>query len=123
VISAIEVKFYDFHGLKVSQGKVHTINRRGGILNYLSTAYLLSNSCTNNYWNQTTIVEFIVGGWVVSVFETRCRCGLLLPTEYRGLSVGRSVCRSVTLVSPAKTAEPIEMPFGLWTQMGPRNDA
>ena len=99
------------------------MNRRGGILNYLSMAYLLSNSCTNNYWNQTTIVEIIVGGWVVSVFETRCRCGLLLPTEYRGLSVGRSVCRSVTLVSPAKMAEPIEMPFGLWTQMGPRNHA
>jgi len=31
------------------------------------------------------------------------------------------VCRSVTLVSPAKTAAPIEMPFGLRTQMGPRN--
>jgi len=31
------------------------------------------------------------------------------------------VCRSVTLVSPAKTAEPIEMPFGLWTWVGPRN--
>jgi len=31
---------------------------------------------------------------------------------YRPSSV---VCRSVTLVSPAKTAEPIEMPFGLRT--------
>ena len=28
---------------------------------------------------------------------------------------------SVTIVSPAKTAEPIEMPFGLWTRVGPRN--
>jgi len=28
---------------------------------------------------------------------------------------------SVTLVSPAKTAEPIEMPFGLRTWMGPGN--
>jgi len=36
------------------------------------------------------------------------------------LSVGLS-CRSVTLLSPAKTAEPIEMPFGLWTQVVPRN--
>ena len=39
--------------------------------------------------------------------------------------VCRSVCLSVglsvTLVSPAKTAEPIEMPFGLWAWMGPRN--
>jgi len=34
--------------------------------------------------------------------------------------VAWSVGLSVTLVSPAKTAEPIEMPFGLWTQVGPR---
>jgi len=32
-----------------------------------------------------------------------------------------SVCRSVTLVSRAKTAEPIEMPFGLRTRVGPVN--
>jgi len=32
-----------------------------------------------------------------------------------------SVGLSVMLVSPAKTAEPIEMPFGLWTRVGPRN--
>jgi len=31
-----------------------------------------------------------------------------------------SVCRFVTVVSPAKTAEPIEMPFGLWTRVGRR---
>jgi len=31
-----------------------------------------------------------------------------------------SVGLSVTLVSPAKTAQPIEMPFGLWTPVGPR---
>jgi len=30
-------------------------------------------------------------------------------------------CRSVTLASPAKTAEPIEMPFGLWARVVPRN--
>jgi len=32
-----------------------------------------------------------------------------------------SVCLSVTLVSPAKTAEPIEMPFWLRTRVGPGN--
>ena len=32
----------------------------------------------------------------------------------------RVVCLSL-VVSPAKTAEPIEMSFGLWTRMGPRN--
>ena len=31
-----------------------------------------------------------------------------------------SVCRSVTVVNPAKTSEPIEMPFGIWTRMGQR---
>ena len=35
-----------------------------------------------------------------------------------GLSVTRSVCRSVTLVNPAKTAAPIELPFGLRTWVG-----
>jgi len=35
--------------------------------------------------------------------------------------VAWSVCLSVTLVSPAKMAEPIEMPFGLWTRVGSRN--
>jgi len=37
------------------------------------------------------------------------------------LSVGLSVCLSVTLVSPGKTAEPIDMPFGLRTWVGPRD--
>ena len=27
----------------------------------------------------------------------------------------------MTVVSPSKTAEPIEMPFGLRTRLGPRN--
>jgi len=35
--------------------------------------------------------------------------------------VCRSVCLSVTFVRRAKTAEPIEMPFALWTLVGPRN--
>jgi len=33
-----------------------------------------------------------------------------------------SVCLSVTVVRPAKTAEPMEMPFELWTRVGPRNN-
>jgi len=33
------------------------------------------------------------------------------------------VCLSVTLVSPAKTAEPIEMPFGLTILVVPVNHA
>jgi len=37
----------------------------------------------------------------------------LLQTEKRGLSVYRSVGLSIMIASPAKTVEPIEMPFGL----------
>ena len=37
-------------------------------------------------------------------------------------SVYLSVCRSVTLVSPAKIAEPIEMLFGFRTLVGPGNN-
>jgi len=34
--------------------------------------YLLSDICTKIYWNWTTTVEIIVGGWVVSLFKTQC---------------------------------------------------
>jgi len=33
----------------------------------------------------------------------------------------RSVCLSVTRMYPAKKAEPIEMPFDMWAQVGPSN--
>jgi len=39
----------------------------------------------------------------------------------RSSVVGRSVCLLVTFASPGKTAESIEMPFGLLTRVGPRN--
>ena len=42
-------------------------------------------------------------------------------TDRVAWSVGQLVCLSVTLVSPAKTTEPIEMPFGLRTRVGPGN--
>jgi len=44
-----------------------------------------------------------------------------IATDQVAWSVGRSVCQSVTLLSPAETAEPIEMPFGLRTRVGPGN--
>jgi len=42
-------------------------------------------------------------------------------TDRLAWSVGLSVCRSVTRVSSAKTAEPIEIPFELRTRVGPGN--
>ena len=50
------------------------------------------------------------------------RMGILLLPNRVAWSIRRSVCRSVTLVSPAKTAEPIEMQFGLRTRVGPGNN-
>ena len=35
--------------------------------------------------------------------------------------VAWSVCVYVTGVNPAKTAEPIEMPFSMWAQVSPHN--
>jgi len=43
---------------------------------------------------------------------------------YRRSSVrGLSICLSVTIVSPAETTEPIEMPFGMWTRVDPSKEA
>ena len=57
------------------------------ISNHLSMAYLLSNICTNNYWNRTTIVEITVGGWMVSFFEKQC--SLILHFPFMFFCIGR----------------------------------
>jgi len=44
-------------------------------------AYLFSNIFTKNYWNRITIVEIIVGGWVVCFFETQCSTAMRPKTE------------------------------------------
>jgi len=49
--------------------------------------------------------------WMQSIITNQLAC----------LMVCRLVCRSVTLVSPAKMAELIEMLFGLRTRVGPEN--
>jgi len=46
------------------------------------------------------------------------RCGLLLQMDQPGLSVAWSVlCNH----GPAKTDDLIQMPFGFWTRVDPRN--
>ena len=49
-----------------------------------------------------------------------CADGIDAAYCYRWSSV---VCLSVTIVSPAKMAEPIKMMFGLWTRVDQRNHA
>jgi len=48
--------------------------------------------------------------------STLHRSTTLGPIVMDGVAYGLSVCHSS---EPAKTAEPIEMPFGLRTQVGP----
>ena len=46
---------------------------------------------------------------------TQCgRCGISLQVQR-----GSCVCLFVTTMSCAETAEPIEMPFGVWTRVSP----
>jgi len=50
------------------------------------------------------------------------RCGLLLPMFCVGLSACLSVGHhSEAGVNPAETNKPIDVPFGMWTRVGPRN--
>jgi len=42
-------------------------------------------------------------------------------TDRVAWSVCLSVCLSITSMSPAKMAEPIQVLFGMWTWVGPRH--
>jgi len=68
--------------------------------------------------HQRCIIWTVIGSHRSTTYVDAAYCNI-------GWSVGRSicrcVCRSVTLVSRAKTAIPIEMPFGLRTRVGPGN--
>ena len=66
----------------------------------------------------TDYVRLIAFYQAASQYHVR-RCGLSLQMEQRGLSVCLSVCLSGTVITRAKTAEPIEML--LWTRVAPRN--
>ena len=69
-------------------------------------------------WNFTELVLLACIAHTTYVDAVYC----YWPSSVVGLSVGSSVSWPVTLVSPAKTAEPIDMPFVLRTQVGPRNN-
>jgi len=51
------------------------------------------------------------------------RYGLANVTDIIVVCVSVCVCSLVTTVSPTKTAEPIEVLFGVWNQVGLRNHA
>jgi len=69
-------------------------------------------------WNLTIIVWYVPQFKLVNEkYKVKYYCYWLSSV------VCPSICLSVsvTLASLANTAEPIEMPFGLWARMGPRN--
>ena len=70
---------------------------------------MLASTCLYSLY-----AELLLGRGRIAILR---RCGLLLQTEQRGLSV----CLLVTIVSPAKAAEPIVMPFGMLTRVGQKN--
>jgi len=79
----------------------------------------ISTVCGRTCWMQTDEWDAIViitphrsTTYVDAAYSYR-------PSSVVCRSVCLSVCRSVTLVSPAKTAAPIELPFGLRTWVGP----
>jgi len=74
------------------------------IINFTATWSLVS-----------TICRYKLHNLLFDCISLLCRCGLYC---YRRSSV---VCLSVTIFSPTKTAEPIEIPFGVWTWVGPGN--
>jgi len=65
-------------------------------------------------------MQWVVGHYLTGLAGHRYVDGLLLPTRV-AWSVGLSVGLSVTVVSPTKTAEPIEMLFELRTRVGLKN--
>ena len=71
---------------------------------------------------QLTLSQFFVLLGRIAVLRTQMRPILTDRVAWSvRLSVCLSVCLSVTLVSPAKTATPIEMSFRLRTPVGPAN--
>jgi len=81
------------------------------IINFIDTVWLISTTC------HYKIAQLIITPYLTAMQMRLFYC-------YRCSSVVcLSVGRSVILLIRAKMAEPIEMPFGVWTWMCQRNHA
>ena len=69
---------------------------------------------------QTTLRSVTIGRIYVRSAAIRPNNNVITLHRSTTAAYCQSVSLSVTLVSPAKTAEPMVMPFGLWTRVGPR---
>jgi len=73
----------------------------------------------DKHWKRNVIIMIIIRPHRSTTYVDVVYC--YRPSSVVCRSVCLWVCWSVTLVSPAKMAEPIEMPFGLRTRVGPEN--
>jgi len=93
----------------------YIVNR---VMPYVATCYLV---LWYMVWNGNSIGQIHVPQNIFLVIIIRPHRSTTYIDAAYCYRVARSVCLSVTLVSPTKTAEPIEMPFWPWTRMGTRN--
>jgi len=52
-----------------------------------------------NYWNQTTTIKIIIGGWVIYFSETQCTCSArtcLMPVHWHGHNTKQFICLTLT---------------------------
>jgi len=103
-----------FSDITISQGSVATNLRCGGTFSYHFTANLLPSLTVKEFWKFVKIWQSSAISLVVQFFLEHS-----VDVVYCYWPSSMVVCRSVILVIPAKTAELIEMPFGLWVWMGP----
>jgi len=83
---------------------------------------LLEIYCSLQQWKNfanRSRIDKVIAVVRVAPFLTHGVCTSMRPVITDG--VVWSVSLSVTIMSPAKTTEPMEMPFGLWTVVGPSN--
>ena len=98
-----------FADVNISQGCVATYAKCGGIFNIRLTANLLRSLPVNFFVNRLRFDRIMVMS-LAPVFTGRCYASAVLAM---GLCLSVSVCLSVTSRSSTKTAERIELVFGM----------
>ena len=54
-------------------------------------AYLHSNICSKNYWNQTTNVKIIAGSWVVYFLRHSVQCHCCMYTNAEDMKIQKKI--------------------------------
>jgi len=125
-LSQADCYFCHLVALSIQISEKNTCCKRIGIrwLQFVAVETML-NDCCRNFASALSVYIFLQYTlFTVSKlsFEPHRSTYVDVAYCYRPSSVVcRSIGRSVTVVSPTKTAEPIEMPFGLSNRVDSRN--